>query len=111
MIVPSKSTTIRRLTRAATHLATVSASWPAAISWNRGFGLLSVFIVSIRPDRDALALAEPQQRLAVGGEQAPDRLLAMAVEVGVHTDVAGDGPAHGLVVLLAIIVLIRHRRC
>src|SRR4029078_13335961 len=32
-----------------THLATVSASWPAAISWNRGFGLLSVFMVSIRP--------------------------------------------------------------
>jgi hypothetical protein len=35
----------------------------------------------------------------------------MAVEVGVDADVAGDGPAHGLVVLLAIIMFIRHRRC
>src|SRR4051812_50214962 len=59
-------------------------------------------------DRDALPLAEAQERLAVAREQPPDGLLAVAVEVTVDPDLAGDRAPDRLVVLRPVVVFPRH---
>ena len=55
-----------------------------------------------------MPLTEGEQRLAVAGEHAPDLLLAVAVEVGVDADLAGDRPRDGLVVLGPVVLLLAH---
>src|SRR2546422_7627351 len=61
------------------------------------------------PHRDVLALAEREQRLAVGREHAPHGLLAMAVEVRIDADAAGDRSRDRLRILHPVVVFLAHR--
>ena len=110
VIVPSKSTTIRAHAASAlpAHFAIV---WSVVADRHQLVQRLGALqgLDGVHPaHRDALALAEREQRLAVGREHPPHRLLAMAVEIRVHADLAGHGPCDGLVVLLAVVVFIAH---
>src|SRR6476660_6854944 len=98
-MVPSKSTTTSRLNESASPRPAGDGVGVVAVGdqLQERLGALQGLHRLHLADRDALALAEPQQRLAVAREQPPHRFLAVPVEVPIDADVTRDRAAHGLV--------------